>query len=168
MFDRLELSTELSKYCVSITPIFALTGTISDPQGLIIHKYLTLSDNNIILTIDRKEIPEELTLNILRKGFDNLIIQTFEENFAYPHLIESKSISAPGYEQSILTFEAKKERIIEKIGEESIVLYKLVRAEGVAGLDPDFNDASTLSKTMEVMAISPVDYFYALRKTKKL
>jgi len=58
----------------------------------------------------------------------------------------------------------KFEEKLDYQGNETLAIYKVVAALGVAGLDPTFNDKVTLAKTIEIMSLSAVDNYIIERK----
>ena len=165
MFDNLELPSRLVDYLISITPILGISGTLDNYTMHVFSKYFALSDNKLVLNFATPNVPETISLNILRKGEDNTIISGYKnETLNQKHLETSKVLSTPYYVHSVLTFEAKLEDKLDYQGTETLAVYKIVAALGVAGLDPSFNDEVTLAKTIEVMSLSAVDNYIIERK----
>ena len=165
MFDNLELPSSMVDYLISITPILGISGTLDNYAMYIFSKYFAVSDNKIILNFAESDIPETISLNILRKGDDNTIISGYKnEKLDEKRLETSKVLNNPYYIHSVITFEAKLEKKLDHQGKESIAIFEVVAATGVAGLDPTFNDKVTLAKTIEVMSLSAVDNYIIERK----
>lgn len=169
MFDQLELPAELCKYLVSVTPILGVSGTIEDHELYVITKYFQIRNNKMMLLISDGPIPDNLTLNLLRKGEDRMFISAYnKEKLEYNMLKESKEIQSPSYVHSIVSFEAKlNEKVLIK-SDSNIAIYEIIHAVGVAGLDPSFNDDITISKTIEVMALTAVDTLVVERKMQNM
>ena len=165
MFDNLELPSSMVDYLISITPILGISGTLDNYTLYVFSKYLALSDNNIILNFASSDVPETISLNILRKGEDSIIISgTKNEKLDQKRLKTARVLKNPYYIHSVITFEAKLEDKLDHQGNETLAIYKVVAAVGVAGLDPTFNDRVTLAKTIEVMSLSAVDNYIIERK----
>ena len=165
MFDNLELPSSMVDYLISITPILGISGTLDNYTLHIFRKYFALSDNKLILNFAEVAIPESISLNILRKGEDNTIISGYaNERLDQKLLKTSKVLNNPYYIHSVLTFEAELEERLIYQGNETLAIYKIVAAFGVAGLDPTFSDKVTLAKTIEVMSLSAVDNYIIERK----
>ena len=169
MFDQLELPAELCRYLVSVTPILGISGAIDDHELHVITKYFHLGNNKLILSFSDDSIPDNLTLNLLRKGEDRMLISAYKkEKLEHKMLKESKEIQSPFYVHAVVSFEAN---IREKIGTNSnskLAIYDIVNAVGVAGLDPSFNDNVTIAKTIEVMALTAVDTLVVERKAQNI
>lgn len=167
MFDQLELPAELSKYLVSVTPILGISGTIDDHELYVITKYFPLGNNKMIISIPDGSIPDNLTLNILRKGEDRMLISVYKkEKLETKILKDSKEIQSPFYVHSVVSFEAKLSEKININNNSRLAIYDIIRAVGVAGLDPSFNDDVTVAKTIEVMALTAVDTLVVKRKVQ--
>ena len=165
MFDNLELPSSMVEYLISITPILGISGTLDDYTMYVFNKYFALSDNKILIHFTESDVPEAISLNVLRKGDDNTIISGYKnEKLDEKRLETAKVLNNPYYVHSVITFEAKLEKKLDHQGKESIAIYKVVAAMGVAGLDPTFNDKVTLAKTIEVMSLSAVDNYIIERK----
>ena len=169
MFDQLELPAELCKYLVSVTPILGVSGTIEDHELYVITKYFQIRNNKMMLLISDGPIPDNLTLNLLRKGEDRMFISAYnKEKLESNMLKESKEIQSPSYVHSVVSFEAKlNEKVLIK-SDSNIAIYEIIHAVGVAGLDPSFNDDVTISKTIEVMALTAVDTLVVERKMQNM
>ena len=165
MFDQLDLPLDLSQYLISISPILGISGDVNDYQLHVITQYFALSNNMILINIEKEHIPEELTLNLLRKGEDEILIAAFNQStIEKKYLQQGKKIKTPHYLHSILSFETKVFKKLEKINKQSLAIYEVLYVNGVAGLDPTFNDRVTLAKTLEVMALSAVDKYVIEKK----
>ncbi|MHA1202962.1 MAG: hypothetical protein ACTSQ4_10640 [Candidatus Heimdallarchaeaceae archaeon] len=168
MFDRLELSTSLSKYLVSISPILGISGDIENKEFFMITKYFSLKDDKILIEICKNSAPEEFSLNLLRKGEDSILMAAqsgipINEKYFQNGTI----ISAPIYLNSVISFECKLDNQLLVDNGCSIAIYKIVQASGVAGLDPDFNDDVTIAKTIEIMTLAAVDTHIVNKKIAK-
>jgi len=167
MFDSVELPSEICKYLVSITPILGISGSFDNYYLWIFPKYFPISSNQILIPFSSKEPPEELSLNILRKGEDDTMIASFKQSKLDSKVLEEgKKIAAPVYSRSIITFETRLSESSLIIGKQKLAVYDIVYAYGVGGLDPDFNDEITIAKTIEVMAPTPVDTLVVEKKLK--
>ncbi len=165
MFDNLELPSNMVDYLISITPILGISGTLESYTTFVFSKYIALSDNKIILHFAESDIPETISLNILRKGDDNTIISGYKnEKLDLKRLKTAKVLNNPYYVHSVIIFEAKFEETLDYPGNETLAVFKIVAALGVAGLDPTFNDKVTLAKTIEIMSLSAVDNYIIERK----
>lgn len=165
MFDNLKLPASMVNYFISITPILGLSGTLDNYTMYVFNKYFALSDNKIVLNFAESNIPETISLNILRKGDDNTIISgTKNEKLDQKRLEKANVLKNPYYVHSVITFEVKLEEKLDYHGNETLAIYKVVAAFGVAGLDPTFSDKVTLAKTIEVMSLSAVDNYIIERK----
>ncbi|MCK4973130.1 MAG: hypothetical protein KAS52_07390 [Candidatus Heimdallarchaeota archaeon] len=165
MFDNLELPSSMVDYLISITPILGISGTLESYTMYVFSKYFALYDNKILLHFAESDIPETISLNILRKGEDNTIISGTKNEKLDPKRLEtSKALKNPYYIHSVITFEAKLEKKLDYNGNETLAIYEVVAAFGVAGLDPTFNDKVTLAKTIEIMSLSSVDNYIIERK----
>jgi hypothetical protein len=165
MFDQLELPTELSKYLVSVTPILGINGTIDDHELYVITKYFYLGNNKLILSISDGSIPDNLSLNLLRKGEDRMLISAYKkEKLESKMLKDSKEIQSPFYVHAVVSFGAELSEKIDISINSKLAVYDIVQAIGVAGLDPSFNDDVTIAKTIEVMALTAVDTLVVERK----
>jgi hypothetical protein len=168
MFDQLQLPAELSKLMVSITPILGINGKIEEHNLYVLTKYFPIGNNRFVLSFSDKEIPSELTLNVLRKGEDSKIITALTETLIDKDKLKSgMKINSPFYIHSVISFEAKLLQTLDLEDEETIAVFEIVHASGVAGLDPDFNDDITLAKTLEVMSLTAVDTYVIKRKIEK-
>lgn len=165
MFDNLELPSSMVDYLVSITPILGISGTLDNYTMYVFSKYFALSDNKIILHFTESDVPETISLNILRKGDDNTVISGYKnEKLDQKRLETAKVLNNPYYVHSVITFEVKFEEKLDYQENETLAIYKVVAAFGVAGLDPTFNDKVTLAKTIEIMSLSAVDNYIIERK----
>jgi len=165
MFDNLNLPVSMVDYLISITPILGLSGTLDNYTMYVFSKYFALSDNKIVLHFAESDIPVTISLNILLKGDDNTIISGYKnEKLDQKRLERAKVLNNPYYIHSVITFEAKLEEKLDYQGNETLAIYKVVAALGVAGLDPTFSDKVTLAKTIEVMSLSAVDNYIIERK----
>ena len=165
MFDNLELPSSMVDYLISITPILGISGTSESYTMYVFSKYFALSDNKILLHFSDSDIPETISLNILRKGEDNTIISgTKNEKLDQKRLETAEVLKNPYYIHSVITFEVKLEKKLDYQGNEILAIYKVVAAFGIAGLDPTFNDKVTLAKTIEIMSLSAVDNYIIERK----
>ena len=165
MFDNLELPSDMVDYLISITPILGMSGTLDNYTMFVFKKYFALSDNKLLIYFTDSDIPESMSLNILRKGEDNTIISGCKnEKLDKKHLETSKVLKNPYYVYSVITFEVEFEEKLDYQGNEILAIYKVVAAFGVAGLDPTFNDKVTLAKTIEIMSLSAVDNYIIERK----
>lgn len=168
MFDRLELSTSLSKYLVSISPILGISGDLDHKEYFMITKYFSLKDDRILIEICKDSAPEELSLNLLRKGEDSILMAAKSEvPINEKYFQTGKIISAPIYLNSVISFECKLDKQLVVDSGCSVAIYKIVQASGVAGLEPDFNDDVTIAKTIEVMTLAAVDAHIVIRKIAK-
>jgi len=165
MFDNLDLPPELSEYLVSITPILGLSGTMDNYDLYVISKYFPLPNNKILILAEFDEIPKELTLNVLRKGEDAVLISAYNKSSLPEKAIAgSNKINSPFYTRSIVVFELRLEKELQYEATEKLAVYSVVHAHGVAGLDPSFNDEVTIAKTFEVMSLTAVDNLVIKRK----
>ncbi len=80
MFDSVELPSEICKHLVSITPILGISGSFDNYSLWMLPKYFPISSNQILIPFSSKEPPEELSLNILRKGEDDTMIATYKQS----------------------------------------------------------------------------------------
>ena len=169
MFDQLQLPANLSQMMVSITPLLGIHGKIEDHKLYAITKYFPIENNKLVLLFEDQDIPDELTLNVLRKGEDSKIIKAFTKvQLDTKNLKKSATVSSPFYIHSILSFEAKLDKVLE-IGEnEKLGIFEILQSNGVSGLDPDFNDSITLAKTLEVMSLTAVDTYIIKKKLESL
>ncbi len=167
MFDNLDLPPELSDYLVSITPILGISGSIENYNLHVISKYIPLLDSKILISIESEEIPEEMTLNILRKGEDDVLISAYNKLNLHEKIVTaSKEIEAPFYTRAVIIFELKLNKELQYETKEKLAVFNVVRVHGVAGLDPTFNDEVTIAKTFEVMSLTAVDNLVIKRKLK--
>lgn len=167
MFDSVELPSEICKHLVSITPILGISGSFDDYYLWIISKYFPISSNQILIPFPSKEPPEELSLNILRKGEDDTMIASFKQSKLDSKVLEEgKKIVSPVYNRAIITFETRLSESSLITGKQKLAVYDIVCAYGVGGLDPDFNDEITIAKTIEVMSPTPVDTLVVKKKLK--
>lgn len=168
MFEQLQLPAELSQLLVSISPILGISGKVDDHKLYVLTKYFTLNNNKVVISFTEKDIPKEITLNILRRGEDSKILAALSnQSLEEEKLKKSSNFEAPFYIHSVISFEAKLERVVEVDSKEFLAIFKVVQASGVAGLDPDFNDEITLAKTLEVMSLTAVDTYVIKRKIEK-
>ena len=168
MFDNLDLPPELSGYLVSITPVLGISGTIDNYNLYAIPKYIPLPNNKILISTEFDEIPMDMTLNVLRKGEDDVLISAYSKSIlSEKALAVSKKINSPFYTRSIVVFELKFEKDLQYETKEKLAIYSVVHAHGVAGLDPSFNDEVTMTKTFEVMSLTAVDTYVIERKLEK-
>ena len=165
MFDNLDLPPELSDYLVSITPILGISGVFDNYTLHVISKYIPLPDNRLLILLETNVIPKDMTLNILRKGEDDVLISAYNKSILHEKVIEkSKKIESPFYSRSVVSFELKFEHEFPTETGEKLAVFEVVHAHGVAGLDPSFNDEVTIAKTFEVMALTAVDNLVIKRK----
>ncbi len=165
MFDNLELPSGMVDYLISITPILGISGTLDNYTMFVFRKYFALSDNKLIVHFENSDIPETMSLNILRKGEDNTILSGHKnERLDQNRLETSNVLKNPYYVHSVITFEVELEEKLDYQGNETLAIYEVVAALGVAGLDPTFNDKVTLAKTIEIMSLSAVDNYIIERK----
>ena len=168
MFDRLELSPKLSKYLVSISPILGITGSIADFSLQMITKYFSLDEEKVLVELHTEVAPDELSLNLLRKGEDPILIAAIT---GFPidekYFQKGKRLDVPIYLNSVISFEGKLEETIKSSLDYTLAVYKIVQVSGVAGLDPDFNDDITIAKTLEIMTLASVDTYIINKKTEK-
>ena len=165
MFDNLELPIEMSDYLISITPLLGISGTMDEYNLYSFNKYFSISDNRLVILFSTIDIPEKMTINVLRKGEDKKIIAVHKkEKINQKFLKESRLYFLPYYIHSVISFETKLEKIIYTKDNENLAIFKIDSAVGVAGLDPTFNDKVTLAKTLEVMSMSAVDNYVIERK----
>ena len=167
MFDRLELSPSLSKYLIAISPILGITGSVENKKFYVLSKYFSLKDDRIVIDFCSDSPPEQLSLNLLRKGEDPILIAVLS-NFPieYKYFKEGRNLPVPIYLNSVISFECTLEEKLE-VQDSRIAIYKVVQASGVAGLDPDFNDEITIAKTLEVMTLAAVDTYIINKKAEK-
>jgi len=169
MFDQLELPAELCKYLVSVTPILGISGTIKDHKLHVLTKFFPLKNTQMILVFSDDNIPDELTLNLLRKGEDMVLISAYKkEQLDSKMLKNSKEIQSPFYVHSVVSFEAKLNEKIVSNANSFLALYDIILGKGVAGLDPSFNDDVTIAKTIEVMSLTAVDTLIVKRKIQNI
>ncbi len=160
MFDRLELSPELSRYLVSISPMLGISGNLEAHNLHVITNYFALKEAKLIVDICSVSAPNEISFNLLRRGEDSILIAAYsKEQLDKNNLQKGVKINAPIYVNSVISFEAILERTIDFNEGSSLAIYKIVHVSGVAGLDPDFNDDVTIAKTIEVMTLSAVDTY---------
>ena len=168
MFDQLQLPAELSQLLVSISPILGISGKIDDHKLYVLTKYFPINNDRLVISFTEKDIPKEITLNILRKGEDSKILAAFSnQSLEEEKLKISSNFEAPLYIHSVISFEAKLDQVVEVDNEEFLAIFKVIQAYGAAGLDPDFNDEITLAKTLEVMSLTAVDTYVIKRKLEK-
>ena len=165
MFDQVELPQNLSNFFVSISPLLGLSGEVDNQELYVLTKYFPLSDCSILLTLPKNGVPEELSLNLLRKGEDRILSSAYNKDQLESKLIKpGNKISSPIYIHSVISLEAKLQKQLDFDSNENLAIYKIVHAIGVAGLDPDFNDNVTIAKTLEVMSLTAVDTLVIKRK----
>ena len=168
MFDQLQLPAELSNLMVSITPILGISGKKEEHKLFVLPKYFSIGNNRLVIAFPEKEIPSEVSLNVLRKGEDSKIITALSgSTLDVQNLEEGRTISSPHYIHSVISFEAKLIQVLEIESGENLAVFEVIQARGVAGLDPDFNDQITLAKTLEVMSLTAVDTYVIKRKIEK-
>ncbi len=169
MFDQLELPAELCRYLVSVTPLLGVSGTINDHELYVITKYFQLGNNKMILSISDEPIPDNLTLNLLRKGEDRMLILAYRKDKLDSKMLKvGKRIQSPSYIHSVISFEAKLMGKINTNDISKLAIYDIVSAAGVAGIDPSFNDSVTIAKTIEVMSLTAVDTLIVERKVQNV
>ncbi|MCG3216949.1 MAG: hypothetical protein KAS63_09520 [Candidatus Heimdallarchaeota archaeon] len=165
MFENLELPPELSKHLVSMTPILGISGNLEVQSFHILTKYFPMKNNRFLLSLDCDEIPEELSLNVLRKGEDRILIAVLTNvRLQEKSLKKGQEIEVPVYIHSVISFELKLVEVLSSSDNEKIIVYEVLYANGVAGLDPSFNDDVTIAKTLEVMSLTAVDTLVNRRK----
>lgn len=168
MFDRLELSPALSRYLNSISPMLGITGNLENRKYFMITRYFSLKDERILVELSTNSAPKELSLNLLRKGEDPLLMAVLahfpieDKNFQL-----GEAVSVPIYVNSVISFECKLVKQLLSEVDSSIAIYKVVHACGVAGLDPEFNEQVTIAKTVEVMTLSAVDTYVINKKFRE-
>ncbi len=168
MFDRLELSTSLSKYLVSISPMLGISGNLESKKFYMITKYFSLNKDRVLLEFCTDKVPEEMSLNLLRKGEDGILMAASSDfPIEVKHFQKGKDVSVPIYINSVISFECKLEQQLELESECTLAIYKVVQASGVAGLDPYFNDKVAIAKTIEIMSIAAVDTYIVNKKLGK-
>lgn len=168
MFEQVKLPSDLCNYLVSISPLLGVSGSIEKQDLFVLTKYVTLSENRILLALPKQSNPEEISLNLLRKGEDKILISAYNRNQLDTKLIkQGNTISVPIYNHSVLSLEAKLKNRLEVDSNENIAIYEIVDASGIAGLDPDFNDDVTIAKTFEVMSLTAVDTLVIQRKIQQ-
>jgi hypothetical protein len=168
MFDQVKLPPDLCNYLVSISPLLAIGGNIEEQDLFVLTKYFPLNECRILLALPKNGIPDEISLNLLRKGEDRILISAYNQGQLESKLVKTgNSISAPIYIHSVISFEAKLIGEIEIDSDENIAIYEIIDASGVAGLDPDFNDGVTIAKTLEVMSLTAVDTLVIERKIQQ-
>jgi hypothetical protein len=168
MFDQVKLPRELCSYLVSISPLLGIGGDVDKQDLYVLTKYFPLNECSIVLTLPKNGIPKEFSLNLLRKGEDRILISAYNKEQLESKLLKRGDvISAPIYNHSVISFEAKLKKQLEYDGDETLAVYEIVHATGVAGLDPDFNDVVTIAKTLEVMSLTAVDTLVIERKIQR-
>jgi len=168
MFEQLQLPAELSKLMVSFTPLLGISGNIENHKLYVLTKYFPINNNRLVISFSEREIPKEITLNVLRKGEDSKILAALaNQSLKVENLKKSSNFEAPLYIHSVISFEAKLVQVLDVDEEEFLAIFEVVQASGVAGLDPDFNDEITLAKTLEVMSLTAVDTYVIKRKLEK-
>ncbi|MBY9002096.1 MAG: hypothetical protein KGD64_14345 [Candidatus Heimdallarchaeota archaeon] len=165
MFDNLELPSSMVKYLISITPLLGISGSLEKHELHVFNNYIPLSGNRLLIQLANSDVPEALSLNILRKGEDKIIISGYnKKNLEVKYMQTTGELKVPYYIHSVLSFEAKYEQTLDYQGKEKLAIYEIISAVGVAGLDPSFNEKVTLAKTIEVMSLSAVDNYVIKRK----
>ncbi len=168
MFEQLQLPAELSKLMVSFTPLLGISGNIENHKLFVLTNYFPINNNRLVISFSEREIPKEITLNVLRKGEDSKILAALaNQSLKVENLKKSSNFEAPLYIHSVISFEAKLVQVLDVDEEEFLAIFEVVQASGVAGLDPDFNDEITLAKTLEVMSLTAVDTYVIKRKLEK-
>lgn len=168
MFEQLQLPAELSKLMVSFTPLLGISGNIENHKLYVLTNYFPINNNRLVISFSEREIPKEITLNVLRKGEDSKILAALaNQSLKVENLKKSSNFEAPLYIHSVISFEAKLVQVLDIGKEEFLAIFEVVQANGVAGLDPDFNDEITLAKTLEVMSLTAVDTYVIKRKLEK-
>ncbi len=176
MFDRINLSPKIVGLLNAVTPALILSGTLSEFKAEISTKFFSLqkeqffstSQPEILLHLPKMDYPEELTLNILRKGDDTIIEKVYREGTCDREKITASSkIGSPTYQNSILTLELRKEEEYMIINKHKIAIYEVLHGSGVTGLDTAFNDDITLAKTIEVMSPTQVDNLVVKKRIKE-
>ena len=168
MFDQVKLPKDLCNFLVSISPLLGIGGKVDNQELYVLTKYFPLNECRVLITLPKNGIPKELSLNILRKGEDRILISAYNKEKLESKLVSpGNEISAPIYNHSVISFEAKLFKQLEYTGDETLAIYEIVHATGVAGLDPNFNDSVTIAKTLEVMTLTSVDTLVIERKIQK-
>jgi len=168
MFEQLQLPAELSKLMVSFTPLLGISGNIENHKLYVLTKYFPINNNRLVISFSEREIPKEITLNVLRKGEDSKILAALaNQSLDVENLKKCSNFETPLYIHSVISFEAKLVQVLKVDEEEFLAIFEVVQASGVAGLDPDFNDEITLAKTLEVMSLTAVDTYVIKRKLEK-
>jgi len=167
MFDQLELPADLCYFMASISPLLGISGEIEDYDLHVLTRYFPVDHNHLIIAFPKNGIPEELSLNLLRKGEDRLLIAAYnEEQLDRKTLKTGKKIASPTYIHSVVSFEAKLLKILNYDGNDTLAIYEVLRALGVAGIDPGFNDKVTIAKTIEIMSLTAVDKLVIEKKVQ--
>lgn len=176
MFNRIDLSPKIVELLNAVTPALILYGTLSECKAEITTKYFSLqkeeffstSQPEILLHLPKMNYPDELTLNILRKGDDAIIEKAYKEgSIEVEKITPSSKIGSPTYKNSILRLELRKEKEYVIINKHKIAIYEVLQGSGVTGLDTAFNDDITLAKTIEVMSPTQVDNLVAKKRIQE-
>lgn len=168
MFEQLQLPAELSKLMVSFTPLLGISGNIENHKLYVLTNYFPINNNRLVISFSKREIPKEITLNVLRKGEDSKILAALaNQSLEVENLKKSSNFETPLYIHSVISFGAKLVQVLNVDEEEFLAIFEVVQASGVTGLDPDFNDEITLAKTLEVMSLTAVDTYVIKRKLEK-
>ena len=168
MFDQVKLPPDLCNYLVSISPLLGLGGSIEKQDLFVLTKYFPLNNSRILLSLPKNGVPEEISLNLLRKGEDRILISAYNKKQLETKLIKpGNTLSVPIYNHSVISLEARLINQLEIEADENLAIYEIVDASGVAGLDPDFNDGVTIAKTFEVMSLTAVDTLVIERKIQQ-
>ncbi|NPD88970.1 MAG: hypothetical protein HGN29_09600 [Asgard group archaeon] len=168
MFDLVKLPQDLCNFLVSISPLLGIGGSIENQDLYVLTKYFPLSECRVLIALTKNGVPKELSLNLLRKGEDRILISAYNKDQLGSKLLKNgNKISAPIYNHSVVSFEAKLIKHLDYNGDENLAIYEIVHAVGIAGLDPDFNDSVTIAKTLEVMSLTAVDTLVIEKKIQQ-
>jgi len=158
MFDNVELPIEIAKYIVSITPVLAIFKEDKKLKYKLIEHIFWVEEGHFLVKWPGTLSPKSVIFNILKKGEDKILINAIlNQEINKELLADSTYIAAPRYRNCVLNFECNKASDLEICENYSITKYKVLSAYGVMGLEPNFNDSITISKTIEVMSLTPVD-----------
>ncbi|MHA1401434.1 MAG: hypothetical protein ACTSQE_13880 [Candidatus Heimdallarchaeaceae archaeon] len=168
MFKRMDLPKRMNEFLVSITPLLGISGDKESATYFVVNNYISLSETKLALQLDSEEYPPEISLNILRKNEDPILINAYQnKQIKRELLIPSKEIACLTYGYSILTLETKFREELESSENLSFGIYEIVHVTGDFALDPDFNDDISIAKSIETMAMTAVDSRVVYKKVER-
>lgn len=164
MFDSINLPAELVKLLNSITPLVGIIGNINEHKLVLIDHYFPAGKNSLLMELSLDAPVEILSVNVLRKGEDEILVKAFKGEKIDPSKLKEGQERAVFYTNSVISFILKHKETLKQNANSCICIYDVMNAWGVAGLDPTFNDDVTLAKSLEVMAMAAVDKYVVKRK----